>query len=234
MVIFMKKTYLIILAAVFTFVSCFSINAVLEREKEVSSKNYRSKYTVVIDAGHGGLDAGTIGIDGTEEKIINLSIAKMLYDYLMVSGIRCFFTRDGDYLVYGKNDDTSRSDLYNRMDFINSIDNSALISIHQNHFESEAEWGMQIWYSANNNESKIMAQSIADTSKNFLHNDNNRLCKESDDSYYLLYKAKVPSVMVECGFMSNAEENRKLKTEEYQNNLAYSIMVGFNEFLTQS
>ena len=120
------------------------------------------------------------------------------------------------------------------MDFINSIDNSALISIHQNHYESEAEWGMQIWYSANNKESKIMAQSIADTSSNFLHNDNNRQCKESDDSYYLLYKAKVPSVMVECGFMSNTDENRKLQTENYQKNLAYSIMVGFNEFLTNS
>lgn len=225
----MKKTLLIIMVFVFTFVACFGIDKVIERAEVSSTGQYQFGNTVVIDAGHGGADAGTIGIDGTEEKGINLSIALKLYDYLMVSGVNAVLTRDGDYEVYNEGEDRSRSDLYNRMDFINSIDNSILVSIHQNHFENEAEWGTQVWYSANTEQSKAIADSILGTVKDFLQNDNERLNKQSDDSYYLLYQAKVPSVMVECGFMSNAEENRKLKDNEYQNDMAYSIMIGINE-----
>lgn len=225
----MKRLLLIIMVFVFTFTACFGINQVIERTEVTAAGKYQSKRTIVIDAGHGGADAGTIGIDGTEEKGINLSIALKLYDYLMVSGVNAVLTRDGDYEVYNKGEDRSRSDLYNRLDFINSIDNSVLVSIHQNHFEDEAEWGTQVWYSANTQESEAIADSILGTVKEFLQSENERLNKQSDDSYYLLYKAKVPSVMVECGFMSNAGENEKLKDNGYQNDMAYSIMIGMNE-----
>lgn len=192
-----------------------------------------NRVNLVIDPGHGGIDAGTIGTDGAKEKDINLSIALILYDFAMVSGISAFLTRDGDYLVYGENDDKTRSDLYNRMDYINSIENSVLISIHQNHFEDEKEWGMQVWYSPNDDLSKILADNILKIDKQNIQQENTRLNKRSDNSYYLLYKSRVPSVMVECGFMSNNEENRKLQENLYQMQLAYSIMLGFSEFLTE-
>lgn len=192
-----------------------------------------SRVNLVIDPGHGGIDAGTIGTDGAKEKDINLSIALILYDFAMVSGISAFLTRDGDYLVYGENDDKTRSDLYNRMDYINSIENSVLISIHQNHFDDEKEWGMQVWYSPNDDLSKILADNILKIDKLNIQQENTRLNKRSDNSYYLLYKSQVPSVMVECGFMSNNEENKKLQENVYQMQLAYSIMLGFSEFLTE-
>lgn len=192
-----------------------------------------NRVNLVIDPGHGGIDAGTIGTDGAKEKDINLSIALILYDFAMVSGISAFLTRDGDYLVYGENDDKTRSDLYNRMDYINSIENSVLISIHQNHFEDEKEWGMQVWYSPNDDLSKILADNILKIDKLNIQQENTRLNKRSDNSYYLLYKSSVPSVMVECGFMSNNEENKKLQENVYQMQLAYSIMLGFSEFLTE-
>lgn len=119
------------------------------------------------------------------------------------------------------------------MDYINSVDKSTLISIHQNHFEDEKEHGMQIWYSPNDNKSPILADSILNVTKEFLQPDNKRLNKKSDSSYYLLHKAKVPSVMVECGFMSNREENKKLQDEKYQNKLAYLIMLGLNIYITE-
>lgn len=223
----MKRILLIILTFVFTVSLCFSFNSLEEKSQTASKANAVSKYTVVIDAGHGGADAGTIGIDGSMEKEINLSIAKALYDYLLVSGINAVLIRDGDYEFYKeKNNDRSRSDLYNRLDFVNSIPNSALISIHQNHFENESEWGTQVWYSANNEESKIIADSILETVKDFLQKDNKRENKESDNSYYILYKAKAPSVMVECGFMSNALENQRLCDSEYQKDMAFSILSG--------
>lgn len=229
----MKKVLIILLTVVFTFVSCLGINYILYDVVQISSNATHNRVNLVIDAGHGGLDAGTIGIDGTKEKDINLSIALILYDFAMVSGIPCFLVRDGDYLVYGETDDKSRSDLYNRLDYINSIDNSILISIHQNHFEDEKEWGMQVWYSPNDEKSKIIADNILNVTKANLQSDNTRLNKRSDSSYYLLYKAQAPSVMVECGFMSNSEENEKLKNTRYQKQIAYSILLGFSQFLAE-
>lgn len=229
----MRKLIIICLTFVFTFVSCFAINVILEKTASVSDFSKEKRINLVIDAGHGGTDAGTIGVDGTKEKGINLSIAQKLYDFAMVSGVSSFLVRDGDYLVYNENDDKSRSDLYNRLDYINSINNSLLISIHQNHFEEESEWGMQIWYSPNDSKSPILADKILNISKQNLQPENKRLNKPSDNSYYILYKASVPSVMVECGFMSNTEENTKLQNEKYQKELAYSIMLGLNEYITE-
>lgn len=229
----MKKLIIICLTFVFTFVSCFAINVILEKTASVSDFSKEKRINLVIDAGHGGADAGTIGVDGTKEKGINLSIAQKLYDFAMVSGVSSFLVRDGDYLVYGENDDKTRSDLYKRLDYINSINNSVLISIHQNHFEEESEWGMQIWYSPNDSKSPILADKILNITKQNLQPENKRLNKPSDNSYYILYKASVPSVMVECGFMSNTEENLKLQNEKYQKELAYSIMLGLNEYITE-
>lgn len=231
--IILKKAFVIILVFCFTFASCFSINYIMRKTSPISMTADNNRVNLVIDPGHGGIDAGTIGTDGAKEKDINLSIALILYDFAMVSGISAFLTRDGDYLVYGENDDKTRSDLYNRMDYINSIENSVLISIHQNHFDDEKEWGMQVWYSPNDDLSKILADNILKIDKLNIQQENTRLNKRSDNSYYLLYKSQVPSVMVECGFMSNNEENKKLQENVYQMQLAYSIMLGFSEFLTE-
>lgn len=222
----MKKSLLIIFVAAFTFVSCFCLNQLYDNGRSVSSNNISSRHTIVIDAGHGGKDVGTIGIDGTHEKDINLSIALILFDYLMVSGISSQMTRYGDYEVYNEGEGRTRSDLYNRLDLINSIDNSMLISIHQNHFEDEKEWGTQIWYSANTPESKSIADSILSVVKRHIQPENNRENKVSDKSYYILYKATVPSIMIECGFMSNKRENDLLKSNEYQSKFAYAVLLG--------
>ncbi len=228
----MKKILVIILSLLFTFSSCLVVNTICSETMTANSSMKNKRVNLVIDAGHGGIDAGTIGVDSAEEKDINLSIALKLYDFTMISGISSFLIRDGDYLYYRDGDDENRSDLYNRMDFINSISNSTLISIHQNHFEDEKECGMQVWYSPNDDQSKIIADNILDITKRNLQKNNQRVNKQSDSSYYLLYKAQVPSVMVECGFMSNAEENKKLQDSKYQNELAYSIMLGFSRYLT--
>ncbi len=138
-------------------------------------------------------------------------------------------TTDSEYYPAGV--DRSRSDLYNRLDFVNGIDNSFLVSIHQNHFEDVSQWGMQVFYSPNDKASKILADCILTQSKTFLQPENKRENKPSDDSYYILYHAIAPSVMVECGFMSNAEENSKLKSEDYQKKLACVIMLGIFDYL---
>ena len=197
--------------------------------KTVGINNVKTKKTVIIDPGHGGIDVGTVGIDGSLEKNINLSISLDLYDYLMVSGINTVLTRDGDYEVYRAGEKRTKSDLYNRMDFINSVPNSILISIHQNHFENEAEWGTQVWFSPNDEISPTLADKILLSVKKNIQPENKRENKVSDNSYYILYKAQKPSVMVECGFVSNKNENNKLQDKEYQKDMAYSILAGICE-----
>lgn len=197
--------------------------------KTVGINNIQTRKTVIIDPGHGGIDVGTVGIDGSLEKNINLSISLDLYDFLMVSGINTVLTRDGDYEMYRAGEQRTKSDLYNRMDYINSVPESILISIHQNHFENEAEWGTQVWYSPNDDISPTIADKILNSVKKNIQPENKRENKKSDDSYYILYKAQKPSVMVECGFVSNEKENKRLQDKEYQRDMAYSILVGICE-----
>ena len=226
----MKRLLLIILSLIIVVSGCGFISY-YDKRKTVSKADHSSRYTVVIDAGHGGKDDGTHGVDKTPEKVINLEIALALYDFLNVIGINCVLIRNGDYEFYKAGEERIKSDLYNRLDFVNSVDNSVLISIHQNHFENESEWGTQIWYSANTEESKLLADSILETVKSFIQPENKRSNKESDDSYYLLFKATVPSIMIECGFMSNERENALLKQDEYQKDMAFCIMSGVSEII---
>lgn len=227
----MKKALMILFSGFLLIAVCINISYKIDdvMVKTVGINNVKTKKTVIIDPGHGGIDVGTVGIDGSLEKNINLSISLDLYDYLMVSGINTVLTRDGDYEVYKAGEKRTKSDLYNRMDFINSVPNSILISIHQNHFENEAEWGTQVWFSPNDEISPTLADKILRSVKENIQPENKRENKVSDNSYYILYKAQKPSVMVECGFVSNKNENNKLQDKEYQKDMAYSILAGICE-----
>lgn len=227
----MKKALMILFSGFLLIAVCINISYKIDdvMVKTVGINNVKTKKIVIIDPGHGGIDVGTVGIDGSLEKNINLSISLDLYDYLMVSGINTVLTRDGDYEVYKAGEKRTKSDLYNRMDFINSVPDSILISIHQNHFENEAEWGTQVWFSPNDEISPTLADKILRSVKKNIQPENKRENKVSDNSYYILYKAQKPSVMVECGFVSNKNENNKLQDKEYQKDMAYSILAGICE-----
>ena len=227
----MKKALMILFSGFLLIAVCINISYKIDdvMVKTVGINNIQTKKTVIIDPGHGGIDVGTVGIDGSLEKNINLSISLDLYDFLMVSGINTVLTRDGDYEMYRAGEQRTKSDLYNRMDYINSGPNSILISIHQNHFENEAEWGTQVWYSPNDEISPTLADKILQSVKKNIQPENKRENKVSDNSYYILYKAQKPSVMVECGFVSNENENKRLQDKEYQRDMAYSILAGICE-----
>ena len=231
--IVLKKLKSIVTILFFSIIICGIVNYTAKNALQASNTAFNDCYTFVIDAGHGGKDAGTIANDGTLEKDINLEISKSLHDFLCVMGINCKMIRNNDFEFYKQGEKRVRSDLYNRLDYVNSINNSALISIHQNHFEDEREWGMQVFFSPNDEKSEKLASCIQNKNKIFLQPENQRATKKSTDSLYLLYKASVPSVMVECGFMSNYEENEKLKNKEYQNKLAYIITLGIIEWGVQ-
>lgn len=229
----MKKSLIILLVLIFTFSACLGINSFFIAKKTVNFETNAGRICIVIDAGHGGLDAGTSAADGTAEKDINLAIALNLYDFLKVCGIECKLIRDSDTEFYPNGEDRSRSDLYNRLDYVNSIDNAVLVSIHQNHFTNASEWGMQVWYTANVASSKKLADNILNNTKMFIQPNNTRSNKQSDNSYYILYNAQVPSVMVECGFMSNPQENENLKSDAYRKRLSCTITLGITQYINE-
>lgn len=192
---------------------------------------------IVIDAGHGGEDGGAVADDGTNEKDINLDIALQLNELFKSSGFKTVMTRDTDNAIYddGCEDIKSKkvSDMHNRLAIFNREENSIVISVHQNKFEQKKYSGTQVFYSPNNPKSEILADKIRLSVKGMLQPDNEREIKKSDKNIYLLYNCKQPSVIVECGFISNDEELSKLKTEEYQKQIAFSIYCGCLEYLNE-
>lgn len=190
--------------------------------------------TIIIDAGHGGEDGGCVAKDGTLEKDINLSISKKLSEMLRKKGFNVREIRTEDISIYNDNSETlsekKTSDLHNRLAIFNSNENNVIISIHQNHFNDSSYYGTQVFYSKNNSNSKILAEAVRKSVKESLQKDNERETKQADKSIFLLDNATVPAVIVECGFLSNDNEREKLKTDEYQNEMAYAICLGFLEY----
>ena len=152
-----------------------------------------------------------------------------------IYGFNVIMTRNDDKLIYDEDSNSIRqkkvSDIRNRMKIINANPNSILISIHQNHFSNPKYHGTQVFYSKNNSESKVLAQSIQDSVVKNIQKDNKREVKQTGTEIYLLYHAKNPAVMVECGFLSNTSELEKLKDEKYQMKMAFSIFSGIIKYI---
>ena len=193
------------------------------------------KQTVIIDAGHGGDDGGAIGIDGTVEKDINLDIALKLEKLLKFYGFDVIMTRTEDIMTCDDGLDSLRkrkvSDIHNRFDVLEKNPDAVFISIHQNKFEDNSQHGTQVFYSGNNDESKLLAESIQNSIVSVLQPDNSRVVKKSGSGIYLLYHAKLPAVLVECGFISNHAEVKKLNDEKYRMKIAILIADGLIKYL---
>lgn len=191
--------------------------------------------TIIIDAGHGGEDGGAIGVDGVVEKNLNLPIALEVAKQLKKQGLSVVLTRDGDYATYSEEAKTlgqkKTSDIHNRFALIEDTKNCIFVSIHMNHYDSEYCSGAQTFYSDNNEDSAVLAQKIQNAIREEIQHDNERQIKPATSSIYLLYYAEVPAVLVECGFISNIEESKKLQDPEYQNKIAKSISNGILDYL---
>ncbi len=198
---------------------------------DVNSYQLTDKPTIIIDAGHGGEDGGAVSVTGALEKDINLQIAEKLNAFLLSAGYSTKITRENDALVLSDSDSYSKHlDLQNRVDIFNSSQNNIAISIHQNKFTEGQYYGTQIFYSTNNKKSEILAENIRNSVVTLLQNNNTRECKKAGSEILVLNNSTVPTVLVECGFLSNEAEAKLLENEEYQNKIAYSIFLGILEF----
>lgn len=209
----------------------------IELVEMVSAVPQGLRPVVIIDPGHGGMDGGAQA-NGIVEKNINLSIAQNLHDLLSVQGFHVIMTREDDRSIHDEGLTQvvrqKRSDLHNRLAIMEAHPDAIFISIHQNQFPQPSCQGAQIFYSQNRPESEKLAQVIQEAFQRNLQPDNNRQIKPAQNNLFLLYEAKIPAVMVECGFLSNPQEAQKLAETEYQEQVAFTIFDGLMGFLVNS
>lgn len=193
-----------------------------------------NSHTVVIDPGHGGEDGGATSCSGILESKLNLDIALRLDDMMHLLGIKTMMIRDTDRSIYTKGETIAQkkvSDLRERVRIINDTDKAVLISIHQNTFPDGRYWGSQVFY-ANTTGSKELAVLMQHQLQSSLMPTNNRKCKQSS-GIYLMEHIQCTGILLECGFLSNPEEEAILRDGEYQKDLCAVIASVCSQYLYQ-
>lgn len=228
----------LIICALVCVIIIFSSNITGASDQSSYTSEEGSPVTVIIDAGHGGEDGGTQSRDGLLEKDLNLDIAKRLSLLFSQNGINVIMTRSDDRLLYDKNGDykgrKKALDAQARLNIASEDPNAIFISIHQNYFSSSQYSGLQVWYSGNDNRSMELAQYIQSGVKSTLQPNNNRQTKLAGSNIYLLEHIKNPAVLIECGFLSNPEEAKRLSDPTYRQNLSEVIYRSVTEYIKMS
>lgn len=225
----------IVLLVSVTAIAC-NVDTVVKKEPETGTE-FKEKVSngkaVVIDPGHGGADPGKVGVNGSLEKNINLAIAKVLKEELERSGYKVVLTRNKDMVLSEGSKFSKVGDLNARCKIINDTykegNDCVMISIHQNSFISPAVHGTQCFYYAGSENSKKLAEILQN---GFNEKINTHKAKKSkpNNSYYMLINSNCPGIIVECGFLSNSEEESNLNNPKYQKELCDIIRESVDEY----
>ncbi len=195
----------------------------------------REKWCIVLDAGHGGEDGGATSCTGVLESGINLEITLRLRDLLHLLGRQTRMIRVSDISVYTKGGTIAQkkmSDLKERVRIVNTTPNAVLLSIHQNNFSDGRYSGAQVFY-ADTQGSEHLAKELQSTLISSLNKGSNRKYKQCD-GVYLMEHISCPGVLVECGFLSNPEEEARLRSPDYQRKLCCVIAAAVSSFLSDT
>jgi len=197
------------------------------------ANNIPSKYTIIIDPGHGGKDPGKVGTSGTLEKELNLKIALYLKEILEKQDMKVIMTRTEDKDLSTTSSNFKMSDMKERVALIKESNANLVISIHQNSYTSTDVYGAQCFYHTNSAEGQKLASIVQNQIITSTNQTKIRQIKGNND-YYLLKHSSIPTVIVECGFLSNPEEEKLLLTEEYQRKMAWAIHLGVLQYLNRA
>ena len=194
------------------------------------------KPVVVVDAGHGGMDGGAVGVSGTPEKDINLAVAQKTELLLTLLGVRTAMTREGDADIAPPGDyDSIRArktaDMHARRALVDAYPHALLLSIHMNRYSQSRYSGAQVFYAATEG-SQALAELLQANLVACLDPANTRQAAAVDPALYLYRSVSCPAVLVECGFLSNPREEALLRTEEYQRRLALTLAASVAGFLS--
>lgn len=237
MIVLVKKSNLTLIILIFLLsIALYCLNlggeAVATPASSISSLG-----TVIVDAGHGGEDPGKVSTySGANEKDINLAIAKLLTDELKTAGYQVILTREEDKLVYkeGTTDitDKRKQDLTRRKDIMDNSGADIAVSIHLNDFSQSKYYGAQVFYPPNSEKSKNLALSVQKVLREDVDPSNKREALVKSTPIVILRNLKTPTIIVECGFLSNEQEEQKLRTESYQLKIAKAIKKGIDNYFT--
>ena len=230
-IIIIKKRF--VLVALVLLLAILSFTVYLRGRGAIETLNVPStKKIIVIDAGHGGNDPGAVSKTGILEKEINLKIALYLREYLEQSGSIVILTRDKDTGLYSSNSSNKkREDLKNRKNIVRESNADLFLTIHLNSFPKQQYHGAQTFYPKDNPSGKEVAKLIQEELVNSLDKDNQRV-PLSKDNVYIINDLTIPTVLVECGFLSNPEEAKLLKDSKHQRKIAWAMYVGIQKFFS--
>lgn len=235
MILICRRRHLLAIAGFAAF-SLAILLLTVQNAKSTTAFSPRSSggRVVIIDAGHGGEDGGAVSADGIPESHINLAIAKRAESLLLFLGQETLMTRTGEEAVYSDDAATLRekkvSDLKNRVAMINEQKEAVLLSIHQNSLPAHPNvHGAQVFYNTIAPGQK-MAESVQLVLNEQINSGNEKAAKPIDGSVYLMKNSQAPSILMECGFMSNGNEVQLLQQTDYQLRLAACIVAGFRQY----
>ncbi len=229
----MKKSALVKLAPVYVLVllSCLAFSLLADRAVTAFSEAATVRRCVIIDAGHGGEDGGTTSCTGVLESTLNLEIALRLDDLLHLLGIDTYMLRTTDTALHTQGTTIAArkvSDLKERVRIVNAAEHALLLSIHQNYFSDSRYSGPQVFY-AKTDGSKELAQQTQSL-LHLLGSGSDRQCKLAD-GVYLMQHVTCPAILVECGFLSNPDEEARLRSAAYQKKLCCALAAACSEYL---
>ncbi|WP_243154872.1 N-acetylmuramoyl-L-alanine amidase CwlD [Clostridium thermarum] len=225
----MYKRWLLQLFLIMAFLLLFTIYPMAN----INNITDKSNKLILIDPGHGGIDGGAVGKDGTLEKDLNLIIGKTLKDELFKEGYKIVMSREDDRSLCtdgGTIRKKKLEDLDNRQKLIRKSNCDMFISVHLNSFPQQQYYGAQIWYAANK-KSENFGILMQNTLREDLDVNNKRKAKNAKDDFIILRNCPdIPAIIIECGFLSNPPEAKKLKDPAYQKKIAQAIVRAVNVY----
>ena len=236
MIIINKKRILFIIMFILISTFTYSINKKKENTISTSSLPVSNK-VVILDAGHGRPDEGASGSTGTTEESINLAITKKVQKLLEQSGSIVILTRSDENGIYNQDENSLRnkkvSDIKNRVKIGNESSADIFVSIHLNKIEQSQYYGWQTFFKQNNEQSKKLAQNIQQSLNESIQKENKRESLKISGKY-IIDHVEIPTSIVECGFLSNPEEEKLLQQDEYQSRLAWGIYTGIMNYFYEN
>ena len=221
----MKKKIELVMAFLLLIGAIVASKKLSEIVQDASGSSIKKEEVlIVIDPGHGGEDPGKVGVNDALEKDINLKIGEKLRELLEDQGIQIVMTREDDFVPESK-----KEDLKKRVELINEVNPDIVVCVHQNSFTDQTVAGPQVFYHGSSEISKKIAQTLQE--ELWLVDEEHQREIKGNENYYMLSQTEVPTVIVECGFLSNQEDAEKLVTEEYQDKIAQAICAGITKWL---
>ena len=229
----MIKKWKILLSSLLVIVLVFTLVLSLPNDKNTSSP--KKNISVVIDAGHGGIDGGAVGVlTGNKESDLNLDIAFLLGEKLQDVGIDVVYTRTTQDGLYGNLESGfKRRDMLERKRIVQKANADMVISIHLNKFSLSSRRGAQVYFQKNDEVSALLASSVQDSLNTFINRPQQSRTFSPMQGDFWMCKITSPAIIVECGFLSNKEDDALLDTQSYRKNVAYYIFNGIITYFAQ-